>query len=220
MEILDKYLSILNEQDTPLSRLKRDIIDLLKRKKYLEAEQAQLKQRLISPKYKKNPALSFTASSEQIIGKKQLDAVRRELTAKLKELDKLKDVVIKDVVAKVKEKLVDNPSQLSNLGKYILASIAITAAIALIFYNSNQLYKRYLSKHARSCSKLKGKSKTFCILKSQLKALGLQKKTLQKLTPGCSKSEDAKKCKGKLSHKILKLTRRISKSSMRLKELK
>lgn len=266
MEILDKYLSILNEQDTPLSKLKKDIVDLLKRKKYLEAEQTQLKQKLASPKYKKHPTLSFTTGSEQRVGKKQLDGVQRELTAKLKELDKLKGVVIKafrpksaisptpvkdiitkepikdiitkakepvksivlqpkereqvkDVIVKAKEKLTKDPFQLPNLGKYILAGVAIAAAIALIYYSSNQLYKRYLSKHARSCSKLRGKSKAVCILNSQLGALTLQKKSLQKLTPACSKSEDPRKCKGKLTHKILKIARRISKSSMRLKEL-
>lgn len=280
MKTIDNYLSILNEQDTPLSKLKKDIGELLKRKKDLEAEQIQLKQKLASPKYKKYPSLSFTTGSEQRVGKKQLDGVQRELTAKLKELDKLKGVVIKafrpksaisptpvkdiitkpkepvkdiitktkapvkdivtkvkepvkdiilkpkereqvkDIITKTKEKLTKDPLQLPNLGKYILAGVAVAAAIALIYYSSNQLYKRYLSKHARSCSKLKGKSKAVCILNSQLRALSLQKRSLQKLTPGCSKSEDPRKCKGKLSHKILKLTRRISKSSMRLKELK
>lgn len=269
METIDKYLSVLNEQDTPLSKLKRDIADLLKRKKGLEGEQIQLKQKLASPRYKKYPTLSFTTGSEQRIGKKQLDAVQRELNGKLKELNKLKGAVIKafrpksaisptpakdiitkikepikdvitkpkepvksivvkpeereklkDIIIKSKEKLTKDPSQLPNLGKYILAGVAIAAAIALIYYSSNQLYKRYLSKHARSCSKLRGKSKAVCILNSQLRALSLQKKSLQKLTPGCSKSEDPRKCKGKLSHKILKIARRISKSSMRLKELK
>lgn len=260
MKTIDNYLLILNEQDTPLSKLKKDIIDLLKRKKYLEDEQTQLAQKLASPRYKKYPSLVFGTSAEKRVSKRALDEVQRELAKKKEELKKLtgsvikafrpksaisktpeavKDIVtkikepVKDIVVKPKEPIISplereklkniiakNPEQLPNLGRYILAGVAITAAIALIYYSSNKLYKRYLSKHARSCSKLRGKSKTVCILNSQLGALSLQKKSLQKLTPGCSKSEDPRKCKSKLTHKILKLTRRIAKSSMRLKELK
>ncbi|MGD2073063.1 MAG: hypothetical protein PVG65_06205 [Candidatus Thorarchaeota archaeon] len=221
MNTLDNYLSVLNEGKT-LESIKNEIGNLLKKKDHLKSEADKLKEKLATPRYKDNPVLKIGVEQQLKMNKREVTSLRAKIAEKMKDYNSLKDVVnkAKEEAVKAKEVVSKNPEKLPSLVPYILGGLAIAAALALIIFASNKIYKRYLSKHARACSGLKGKSKTICILTSQLNALKAQQNSLKKSVTFCKKSQNPQKCKSKLNKKLLKINKRISKSSTRLKELR
>lgn len=103
----------------------------------------------------------------------------------------------KDTTFVLKKWAKKNPDKTKKIGAGILAAIAI--------YAGYKIYKRFLSKAAKSCKDLSGAEKTTCINKFKKQALEGQEKELKKGLSACSKSSNPAKCKVIVNNRISKI---------------
>jgi len=88
-----------------------------------------------------------------------------------------------------------------------VGSIVLAAAIAAASYI---VYKRFLSKAARSCSGKSGDVKTLCMQQFKKRATQLRIKTIQSQITKCKDSKEPEKCKAKLMSTIRHLQSKLS----------
>lgn len=82
---------------------------------------------------------------------------------------------------------------------------------ALALYASVKLYKRFMSKAAKSCGGQSGKAKTLCMKKYQHGAIAAQVKDLGAAMNACAKSKNPEKCKVPIQKKISNLQVKMQK---------
>lgn len=87
-----------------------------------------------------------------------------------------------------------------------LASAALAAAVIAIAY---QVYKRYISKAAKACSKYKGAEKTSCMNRYRRESMKEQIKELEMGYPLCDKTNDVYGCRYKIKSKLRKLKTKL-----------
>jgi hypothetical protein len=85
------------------------------------------------------------------------------------------------------------------------------ALAALALYASVKLYKRFMSKAAKSCSGQSGSAKTACMKKYQHGAIAAQVKDLSSAMKACAKSKSPEKCKVPIQKKISNLQVKMQK---------
>ncbi len=85
------------------------------------------------------------------------------------------------------------------------------ALAALALYASVKVYKRFMSKAAKSCTGQSGKAKTICMKKYQHGAVGAQIKDLASAMSACAKSKSPEKCKVPIQKKISNLQVKMQK---------
>jgi len=85
------------------------------------------------------------------------------------------------------------------------------ALAALALYASVKVYKRFMSKAAKSCAGQSGSAKTMCMKKYQHSAIGAQVKDLTSAMSACAKSKSPEKCKVPIQKKISKLQVKMQK---------
>jgi len=87
--------------------------------------------------------------------------------------------------------------------KYGIAdTIAVGVAAAAAITLGYKIYKRFLSKAAKSCSGFSGDQKTNCMAKYKKQAMQQQIASMTKSLSSCSKTKDPNKCKNKIGIKI------------------
>ena len=85
------------------------------------------------------------------------------------------------------------------------------ALAALALYASVKLYKRFMSKAAKSCAGQSGSAKTMCMKKYQHGAIAAQIKDLGAAMNACAKSKSPEKCKIPIQKKISNLQVKMQK---------
>ncbi len=85
------------------------------------------------------------------------------------------------------------------------------ALAALALYASVKLYKRFMSKAAKSCAGQSGSAKTMCMKKHQHSAIAAQIKDLGSAMNACAKSKSPEKCKIPIQKKISNLQVKMQK---------
>jgi len=85
-------------------------------------------------------------------------------------------------------------------------AVIVAAAIAAASY---ALYKRFLSKAARSCNSKSGAEKTLCMQQYKKKATQARIKNMQSQISKCNKTKDPAKCKAKTMQTIKQLQSKI-----------
>jgi len=88
--------------------------------------------------------------------------------------------------------------------------VGVTALLAAGAAASHEIYKRYLSQAARSCSGKNGMDKRNCMVAFRKKALQGKIVMLQKVSGNCTKTKNPGRCKKKFEAKIKKIRYRIS----------
>jgi len=102
---------------------------------------------------------------------------------------------------------------------YLYQIIGATLIVAALAYTAYKLYKRFMSKAAKSCQDKSGKMKTICMNQYQIKGLELTKKPFMTGLKGCSKSKDVQICKAKFNKKINQINKKIEKKKNKIKKL-
>lgn len=95
-----------------------------------------------------------------------------------------------------------------------LKMMLITGVVILVASVSFMLYRRYMSKAAKACSKLKGNNKTRCMELARKEANKIKVLTLQKNKKLCSNTKNPKKCIDKLNKKIHNLSKKIKEQNI------
>ena len=90
------------------------------------------------------------------------------------------------------------------------------ALAALALYASVKLYKRFMSKAAKSCAGQSGSAKTMCMKKSQHGAMAAQIKDLGSAMNACAKSKSPEKCKIPIQKKISSLQVKMQKMKAKM----
>ena len=80
--------------------------------------------------------------------------------------------------------------------------VAAAGVAALVITASYTIYKRFLSKAARGCSKFGGQAKTSCMIKYKRDALKAQIAKLNGGKAKCANTKDRAKCVQKLDKKV------------------
>ena len=96
------------------------------------------------------------------------------------------------------------------------AGLTGAALGALALYASVKLYKRFMSKAAKSCKGQSGAAKTLCIKKFQHDAIGAQIKDLESAMNACAKAKNPEKCKIPIQKKIGKLKLKMQKMKAKM----
>lgn len=93
------------------------------------------------------------------------------------------------------------------------AGVAVggAALAALALYASVKLYKRFMSKAAKSCAGQAGSAKTMCMKKHQHGAIAAQIKDLNGAMNACAKAKKPEKCKIPIQKKISNLQVKMQK---------
>jgi len=90
------------------------------------------------------------------------------------------------------------------------------ALAALALYASVKLYKRFMSKAAKSCGGQSGAAKTLCMKKFQHSAIAAQVKDLGSAMKACAKSKSPEKCKVPIQKKISNLQVKMQKMKAKM----
>jgi hypothetical protein len=90
------------------------------------------------------------------------------------------------------------------------------ALAALALYASVKLYKRFMSKAAKSCAGQSGSAKTLCMKKYQHGAIAAQVKDLGTAMNACAKSKSPEKCKVPIQKKISTLQVKMQKMKAKM----
>ncbi len=90
------------------------------------------------------------------------------------------------------------------------------ALAALALYASVKLYKRFMSKAAKSCAGQAGSAKTMCMKKYQHSAIAAQVKDLGLAMKACAKSKSPEKCKVPIQKKISNLQVKMQKMKAKM----
>jgi hypothetical protein len=90
------------------------------------------------------------------------------------------------------------------------------ALAALAIYVSVKVYKRFMSKAAKSCAGQSGGAKTMCMKKHQHGAIAAQVKDLGSAMNACAKSKTPEKCKVPIQKKISKLQVKMQKMKAKM----
>jgi hypothetical protein len=90
------------------------------------------------------------------------------------------------------------------------------ALAALALYASVKLYKRFMSKAAKSCAGQSGSAKTICMKKYQHSAIAAQIKDLGSAINVCAKSKSPEKCKIPIQKKISNLQVKMQKMKAKM----
>jgi hypothetical protein len=90
------------------------------------------------------------------------------------------------------------------------------ALAALAIYVSVKVYKRFMSKAAKSCAGQSGSAKTMCMKKYQHGAIVAQVKDLGSAMNACAKSKSPEKCKVPIQKKISKLQVKMQKMKAKM----
>jgi len=218
--------------DTPLNNILRD---LNKNLKNADKQVSFLKDRLSGLKawvnkysYKVDDIRSSLDNTSLSLSQKK--AGQSYLTKNIKALGKSEEDVslqnrrikyANDQVRRIQNAIKtakENPGVLGNV-PYIYQIIGATAIIAAIGYTSYRLYKRFMSKAAKTCQGKKGKMKTICMNQYQIKGLEVSKKPLTDGIRGCSKAKEVQACKVKFNKKINAINKKISKKQNQIKKL-
>jgi hypothetical protein len=83
--------------------------------------------------------------------------------------------------------------------------VAVAAAVTLGY----KVYKRFLSKAAKSCSGFSGDQKTNCMAKYKKQAMQQHITSMTKSLSSCSKTKDPGKCKSKIGTKIKRVKAKL-----------
>jgi hypothetical protein len=84
-------------------------------------------------------------------------------------------------------------------------TIAVGIVVALIVAISYKVYKKFLSKAARSCKQLEGEKKNECMKKFRDYAKKARITALEKSKGLCNKSKNPQNCINKINNKVLNL---------------
>jgi len=88
--------------------------------------------------------------------------------------------------------------------------IGVTSLVAAGAAASHAVYKRYMTKAARSCSGKKGMDRRNCVVAFRKKALQAKVSALQSISGKCSQTKNPSSCKKKYDAKIKKIRYKIS----------
>lgn len=149
-----------------------------------------------------------------IVGKKVAhtkDAVARAASGA--DADALKHSVNKaGILATIKAKAIAAaPALQKAVTSQAGMAVGGAALAALALYASVKVYKRFMSKAAKSCAGQSGSAKTMCMKKYQHGAIAAQVKDLGSAMNACAKSKTPEKCKVPIQKKISKLQVKMQK---------
>lgn len=86
--------------------------------------------------------------------------------------------------------------------QYIITEFVLTVALITLGY---KIYKKFLSKAARTCKKFSGMKKTKCINEFKKDGIKAQISVLERGKSSCSKTRNPSACKVKIKEKVKKL---------------